>query len=226
MDGRWFVFASGDIAQHHRWVVSSEYAIDIAQLGDGMRSHSGDGSRLADYPTFGQPIHAIADGVVVAARDDRIDNEGMLRQPGEAFEAYMQRVAEGQQAIMMSDGFEGAAGNYVLIRHANGEHSLYAHMRQGSLRVRAGDAVSAGVVIWCGGFIGQFDRAAPAFPDHRRARPQSRARFAVCVRRLARRFGSPCRAVTCAQATFLNASDALARRPVDQIGRAPVILSR
>lgn len=175
IDGRWFVFASGDAAHHHRWVVSSEYAIDIAQLGDGMRSHSGDGSRLADYPTFGQPIHAIADGVVVAARDDRIDNEGMLRQAGETFEAYMERSAEAQQAIMMADGFEGAAGNYVLIRHANGEHSLYAHMRQGSVRVRAGDTVSSGAVIGAVGSSGNSTEPHLHFqiidgPDLNRAR--------------------------------------------------------
>jgi len=175
VDGRWFVFASADAAHHHRWVVSSEYAIDIAQLGESMRSHSGDGSRLADYPTFGQPIHAIADGVVVAARDDRIDNEGMLRQAGETFEAYMERSAEAQQAIMTADGFEGAAGNYVLIRHANGEHSLYAHMREGSVHVRVGDAVSSGAVIGAVGSSGNSTEPHLHFqiidgPDLNRAR--------------------------------------------------------
>lgn len=147
VNGRWFVVASGDVSQHHRWVVSSEYALDLARTNADMRTYTGDGSRLTDYVTFGQPILAAADGVVAAARSDRPDHEAMLRQPGEAFDAYMQRVAELQQAIIMQSGFEGAAGNYVLIRHANGEHSLYAHLKQGSVRVSVGDAVSAGAQI-------------------------------------------------------------------------------
>ena len=147
VEGRWYVFASGDVAQHHRWVVSSEYALDLARLGPDLRSHVGDGTHLTDYVTYGQPVFAAAEGVVVAARGDRPDNEAMLRQPGEAFDAYSQRVAQGQQAILLQDGFEGAAGNYVLIRHASGEHSLYAHLRQGSVRVAAGQNVSAGAAI-------------------------------------------------------------------------------
>lgn len=147
VNGRWFVFASGDASQHHRWVVSSEYALDIARMGPDMRTYTGDGTHLTDYITFGQPILAAADGVVVATHHDRQDNEAMLRQPGEAFDAYMQRVVETQQSIIMQSGFEGAAGNYVLIRHANGEHSLYAHLKHGSVRVNVGDAVSAGAQI-------------------------------------------------------------------------------
>jgi len=147
VNGRWFVVASGDASQHHRWVVSSEYALDLARMGPDMRTYTGDGTRLADYITYGQPILAVADGVVVATRNDVADNEAMLRQPGEGFDAYMQRVAETQQAIIMQSGFEGAAGNYVLIRHANGEHSLYAHLKQGSVSVNVGDTVASGAQI-------------------------------------------------------------------------------
>lgn len=144
LDGRWVVVASADAGHHHRWVVSSEYALDLIRVGADMRTYDGDGTRLENYATFGQPILAAADGVVVAARGDREDNQAMLRRPGEAFDAYMARVQEMQQAILMADGFEGAAGNYVLIRHEGGEHSLYAHMRQGSIAVAPGDVVRAG----------------------------------------------------------------------------------
>lgn len=147
VDGRWYVFASGDVGHHHRWVVSSEYAIDIARLGADMMSHKGDGTQFADYVTFGLPVLAAADGVVVSARDDRPDDACTLRQPGETFEDYEARSAAHQQEIIMRDGFEGAAGNYVLLRHANGEHSLYAHLRQGSLRVQPGQVVTAGTPI-------------------------------------------------------------------------------
>lgn len=147
VDGRWFVAASGDASLHHRWVVSSEYAIDIIRTDAGMHTYTGDGTQLTDYVTFGQPILAAADGVVVAVHNDRDDNAAMLRQPGEAFEAYMGRVAEMQQAIIMAGGFQAAAGNHVLIRHANGEHSLYAHLKRGSVRVAVGDTVLAGAQV-------------------------------------------------------------------------------
>ncbi|MEQ1809835.1 MAG: M23 family metallopeptidase [Terricaulis sp.] len=147
VNGRWFVVASGDVSQHHRWVVSSEYALDITRMNADMRTYTGDGTHFSDYITFRQPIVAVADGVVVATRNDREENEATLRQPGESFDAYMQRVVETQQATIMQGGFDAVAGNYVLIRHANGEHSLYAHLHQGSVRVNVGDTVTAGVQI-------------------------------------------------------------------------------
>ncbi len=147
VNGRWFVVASGDVSQHHRWVVSSEYALDITRMNADMRTYTGDGTHFPDYITFRQPIVAVADGVVVATRNDREENEATLRQPGEAFDAYMQRVVETQQATIMQGGFDAVAGNYVLIRHASGEHSLYAHLHQGSVRVNVGDTVTAGAQI-------------------------------------------------------------------------------
>jgi murein DD-endopeptidase MepM/ murein hydrolase activator NlpD len=66
----------------------------------------------------------------------------------------MQRVMAQQQAIIMTDGFEGAAGNYVLIRHTDGEHSLYAHLRKASVRVSVGDSVRAGQPIGDAGSSG------------------------------------------------------------------------
>jgi murein DD-endopeptidase MepM/ murein hydrolase activator NlpD len=147
VNGRWFVVASGDVSQHHRWVVSSEYALDITRMNADMRTYTGDGTHFSDYITFRQPIVAVADGVVVATRNDREENEATLRQHGESFDAYMQRVVETQQATIMQGGFDAVAGNYVLIRHASGEHSLYAHLHQGSVRVNVGDTVTAGAQI-------------------------------------------------------------------------------
>jgi len=147
VNGRWMVISSADAAQHHRWVLSSEFAIDIVRMRKDFRSHKGTGERLTDYATFGALVLAAADGVVVAARDDRPDNAAMMRRPDEAFEAYLQRVMSLQQAILAENGFEGAAGNHLLIRHASGEYALYAHLREGSLRVKAGDEVRAGETI-------------------------------------------------------------------------------
>ncbi|MBW8878048.1 MAG: M23 family metallopeptidase [Acidobacteria bacterium] len=43
-------------------------------------------------------------------------------------------------------------GNYVVLRHAGGEYSQYAHLKQGSVRVKVGDAVTRGQVL---GQVGQ-----------------------------------------------------------------------
>lgn len=44
-----------------------------------------------------------------------------------------------------SDG--GGYGNYVMIKHSDGNYTIYAHMAQDSITVRAGDTVSQGQVI-------------------------------------------------------------------------------
>jgi murein DD-endopeptidase MepM/ murein hydrolase activator NlpD len=38
-------------------------------------------------------------------------------------------------------------GNHVVIDHGNGEHSLLAHLRRGTVEVRAGDDVEAGALL-------------------------------------------------------------------------------
>ena len=44
----------------------------------------------------------------------------------------------------MAQGVLGIIGNHVIIDHGNGEFSVYAHMKPGSVRVRAGDHVTQG----------------------------------------------------------------------------------
>jgi murein DD-endopeptidase MepM/ murein hydrolase activator NlpD len=40
-----------------------------------------------------------------------------------------------------------AGGNYIVIQHANGEYSHYAHLAHGSVRVRRGQPVTQGEPI-------------------------------------------------------------------------------
>ena len=44
-------------------------------------------------------------------------------------------------------GAAGVAGNYVVIDHGNGEYSLYAHLKPGSIRVQSGHRVTAGTPL-------------------------------------------------------------------------------
>lgn len=120
-DGEWTVFWGGrTLAQnYHAATQSQRFAYDILIFKGGL-SHSGDGSKLEQFYAFGQPILAPGAGTVVEAVDGLPDNT-----PG-----VMDR--------------EHPAGNHVILDHGNGEFSLLAHFKQGSLKVKKGDAVKAG----------------------------------------------------------------------------------
>jgi murein DD-endopeptidase MepM/ murein hydrolase activator NlpD len=130
----------------HRWGVPEEFAFDIGRIGASGTTHSGDGSRFADYYAYGAEILAAADGKVVAASDGLKEDASAMRKPGEAQEAYMQRLMA-DQAARLAGGVAAVAGNYIVIDHGGSEYSLYAHLQPGSLRVHAGDAVRQGQAI-------------------------------------------------------------------------------
>lgn len=104
---------------YHVVYPSQRFAYDLVIARDG-RTHSGDGTRNEDYYCFGRPMLAPAAGVITTAIDTLPDNP-----PGEMTPA-------------------APAGNHVVIDHGNGEYSLLAHLRSGSVTVEAGDSVSAG----------------------------------------------------------------------------------
>jgi murein DD-endopeptidase MepM/ murein hydrolase activator NlpD len=144
--GTWFIGAGPTAHSHHRWVVPQEFALDIARIGDGGLSYRGKGSRLADHFAYGAPVLAAADGIVRVARQDAPESVDDLRRPGEEQAAYLKRVGELQDK-RMAQGGDVIIGNYVLIEHAQGESTVYAHLKTASVRVKVGDAVRAGQVI-------------------------------------------------------------------------------
>jgi murein DD-endopeptidase MepM/ murein hydrolase activator NlpD len=86
----------------------------------GEASHGGDGTRNEDYYCFGRPILAPAAGRVVEVVTDVEDNV-----PGKMNPVQI-------------------TGNRVVIDHGNGEFSVLAHLRQGSVRVAKGASVTRG----------------------------------------------------------------------------------
>ncbi|HEY3175188.1 MAG TPA: M23 family metallopeptidase [Candidatus Polarisedimenticolia bacterium] len=144
--GRWFIGADPAMHHHRRWVVPEEFALDIARLGDSGATHRGDGSKLSEYHAYGQEVLAAADGVVVSVEGSIPEAAAMLRQPGEAAEAYEKRMME-MQAGLLAKGYLHAAGNHVVIEHEGGEFSFYGHLLPGSLRVAKGDRVLRGQPI-------------------------------------------------------------------------------
>jgi len=146
MTGQWFAAVGPTPHTAHRWALPEEFAFDIVRLGDGTRSFRGDGTKFEDYFAYGADILAAADGKVVAVKTDVVEDATTLRQPGEAAEVYGERVGAYQMQLVMKD-INAIAGNYVAIDHGNGEISVYAHLKPGSVSAKVGDMVKAGQVI-------------------------------------------------------------------------------
>jgi len=120
-DSEWTV-AWGGRTPHRNYHVSTpdqRFAYDLLVVRDGS-THEGEGTRNEDYHCFGEPILAPAPGQVVSAIDSLHDNV-----PGEMLE-------------------QAPAGNHVIVDHGEGEYSVLAHLRSGSVTVEAGDRVAEG----------------------------------------------------------------------------------
>ncbi|MDP2497762.1 MAG: M23 family metallopeptidase [Candidatus Palauibacterales bacterium] len=120
-DGSWYVFWGGRTPRlnYHAQARDQRFAYDFLKLVDGS-SHEDDGSENADYHCYGTPVLAPAAGRVVRMADSVPDNT-----PGR-----MNR--------------EQIFGNHVVLDHGDGEYSVLAHLRHGSVAVDSGDRVERG----------------------------------------------------------------------------------
>ena len=144
--GTWYVGAGPNLESPHRWAANEEFAYDLIALGGEGRTHKGDGSRLTDYYAYGRDVLAVADGVVVDTGADATEANDRLQQPGESTEDFEKRTLL-EQDKLIARNYKAPLGNYVVIRHASGEFSHYGHLKEGSVRVKAGDAVKRGQPI-------------------------------------------------------------------------------
>ncbi|HLS24322.1 MAG TPA: M23 family metallopeptidase [Beutenbergiaceae bacterium] len=98
------------------------------------------GAAPQEYPSFGEPIHAMAAGVVVRSRANRRDHRARNTWPALV---YMLTA----EAVLRELGGTGAVlGNHVIIEHDDGTFAAYAHLQRGSAH-RQGERVEAGTVI-------------------------------------------------------------------------------
>lgn len=112
------------------------YGYDFVVVNERGLMHAGDADdwypsksdRNEDYYGFGVPILAAGSGRVAAVHDGEPDNrrfdQAALARPETAY-----------------------GGNYVVIDHLNGEFSWLGHLKQGSVRVKVGQAVKQGEII-------------------------------------------------------------------------------
>ncbi|MDE1147937.1 MAG: M23 family metallopeptidase [Azospirillaceae bacterium] len=117
--------------------VPERYAIDFVQLDGQGREFAGEQGRNESWPGYGQPVLAVADGVVTVVRDGLPDNV-----PGQP---------PAQKATL-----DTIAGNMVILR-AGAVSVMCAHLIPGSLTVRPGQAVRKGQVLGRLGNSGQSD---------------------------------------------------------------------
>ena len=128
-DGEWFVANGGATPKtSHSWdILGQRFALDFVQADEAFQTHTGRGTKAEEYFCYGREICAAADGTVVAVED---------------------RVRQAFLGWGVCDfTARSFVGNHVLVKHAEGEFALYAHLVCGSVTVAPGDRVDRGQVL-------------------------------------------------------------------------------
>lgn len=110
------------------------FAIDFMKVDTGGKLSAGDANVPANHYGFGAAVLAVADGTVVAVRDDVPDPAAV----------------KGRANPTIAD----ASGNYLMLDIGGGRIATYEHLKQGA-PVKVGDRVKAGQVVGFLGFTGQ-----------------------------------------------------------------------
>ena len=110
------------------------FAIDWMKVDTSGKLSAGDADIPANHYGFGAEVLAVADGTIVAVRDDVPDPATISGRP--------------------RPGIADASGNFVMLDIGGGRIATYEHMKQGA-PVAVGDRVKAGQVVGFLGFTGQ-----------------------------------------------------------------------
>lgn len=118
--------------------VPQRFAQDWINLDPGTRQVAlGNASLARNYYGFGKEIYAVANGTVADVLDGLPGIETIYSAPPATFAT--------------------AAGNYVILDLEDGKYACYAHMVQGSVRVKKGDFVHEGDLLGLMGNSGNSD---------------------------------------------------------------------
>lgn len=142
LTGRVLVWDGHDALSHHRrWNYAHPFLRSLGFASNAMRysydfvpvDENGNMTRgrhrtVEDYFGWGAPIRATAAGRIAAVVSDRPDDGSF--DPAES--------NANPNALL---------GNHVVIDHGDGSFSIFAHVRQNSVRVQAGQQVEAGETI-------------------------------------------------------------------------------
>jgi hypothetical protein len=142
--GEWLAGSSPSNTSDHRRsltaidghaYIAQRFAIDWQLIGKNGNVYHDDEHRNENFWSFGQPVHSVAPGDVVAILDSIPDNT-----PHSPLPRFTPRTI---------------AGNYVTIRIGPRRYATYAHLQHGSVRVRVHQHVTSGEVIGLLGNSGQ-----------------------------------------------------------------------
>ncbi|NLE16323.1 MAG: M23 family metallopeptidase [Spirochaetales bacterium] len=125
-EGAWAVVNGGFTqAYSHSWNIPVQrYAYDFVQLHEG-RSYTGNERDVERYHCYGKAILSPADGVVMKVNNR--SNDSLILGKGRYFNQS-----------------NHIAGNYVLVKHAEDQYSLMAHLKKDSILVQVGEKVVRG----------------------------------------------------------------------------------
>ncbi len=117
--------------------LAERFAIDYVQLTPDFRLFNSDPTKPESYPYFGAPIHAVADGKVVAVVDNLPEQVAGRSPTGLPLDQY--------------------GGNHVVQDIGDGNFAFYAHLKTGSVAVKPGDDLKAGQQLAALGNTGNTD---------------------------------------------------------------------
>ena len=141
---------------NHHWLVTSQrHALDLLVVQDGTVMVEGALEGPGATAGFGKPILAPLDGTVVTASDGASDDKMDPTKPW---------------------------GNHVVIDDGKGHFVAIAHLKHGSVRVAAGDAVTAGAPI------GELGNSGNSSMPHLHIQVQDRAELDGSARTIPMRF--------------------------------------
>ncbi len=106
--------------------MAQRFAIDFNKINDEGFLVVGDKSKNESWPTYDQPVLAVADAVVTAAKD-----------------GFPNQIPEAPTQVTIDE----ADGNHVILELSDGRYAFYAHLKPGSVAVKAGDQVKQGQQI-------------------------------------------------------------------------------
>ena len=115
--------------------IPGRYAIDFIKLDSQGRWANGDDNLIKNWYGYGVDVLAVANGTVVAARDDFVESATLSEHP--------------------PCPPAKATGNYIAIDIGTSHIAFYEHLQPGSIRVKPGQIVKKGQVIAAIGFTGQ-----------------------------------------------------------------------
>jgi hypothetical protein len=136
--GDWIVEGGPSNSSYHRrarWIgngnlyIAQRFAIDYVKITADGHTYTGDRKKNSNYLCYGADVLAVADGKVVAVKNDVPEN------------------VPDPTARAIELGLETVGGNFVALDLGYHRYALYGHMIPGSVTVKVGDSVKRGQVL-------------------------------------------------------------------------------